>query len=403
MIIEQTIFTIFSIVLCCFMVFKRLKEKDSNYTTIIVIQAVGFMINFIEMVFKVKMNFIFSLMKYTFSIIIPVFVFVIERKGIPLIQVLNVWKAKFYIKIKDNKKAKNQLIDLVTKYPENYIGHKMLAELYKKEGGMRKSIDEYVQAIDINKKDYDSYYTVAELLNNLGKVDEASQMLFSLLSKKPDYYKATDLLGNILLDKQMYKEAVNVYQDALRFHPMNYDFNYNLGIAYTMLNNFQDAKICYQKAAEINSLLYKANYSIGEIALLCRELEEAEKYFRNAIEDEELAANSYYELSKISLIKGDKDNAIKYANIALDINAFEIAPKVKNDPIFIPILAKISIPFNIEEPEFSKNKLTQVDKMAIEHLQEMFDITVNLKDNDVKVSNRENKSYEFDHSKGREF
>lgn len=34
---------------------------------------------------------------------------------------------------------------------------------------MRKAIDEYVQAVDLNKQDYDSYYKVAELLNNLDK------------------------------------------------------------------------------------------------------------------------------------------------------------------------------------------------------------------------------------------
>lgn len=48
---------------------------------------------------------------------------------------------------------------------------------------MRKAIDEYVQAVDLNKQDYDSYYKVAELLNNLDKKEEASEMLFNLLNK----------------------------------------------------------------------------------------------------------------------------------------------------------------------------------------------------------------------------
>ena len=45
----------------------------------------------------------------------------------------------------------------------------------------------------------------------------------------------------------MYKEAVNIYQNALRYNPTSYELNYNLGIAYTMLNDFQNAKICYEK------------------------------------------------------------------------------------------------------------------------------------------------------------
>ena len=39
----------------------------------------------------------------------------------------------------------------------------------KKEGGMRKAIDEYVTAIDIKKNDYNSYYKISELLRDLGK------------------------------------------------------------------------------------------------------------------------------------------------------------------------------------------------------------------------------------------
>ena len=66
---------------------------------------------------------------------------------------------------------------------------------------------QHVEESDIlNSKDYDSYYKIAELLNNLDKSDEASEMLFNLLNKKPDYYKATELLGDILISKEQYKE-----------------------------------------------------------------------------------------------------------------------------------------------------------------------------------------------------
>ena len=260
----------------------------------------------------------------------------------------------------------------------------MLAEIYESEGGMRKAIDEYVQAIDINKKDYDSYFRVAELLNNLDKTDESAEMLFNLLEKKPEYYKATELLGDILIAKEMYKEAVNIYQNALRYNPTSYEINYNLGIAYTMLNDFQNARVCYEKAAELNSLLYNAKYSLAEIALIYKELEEAEKYFMQAVEDEELAADSYYELSKISMIKGDKDTAIKYANIAIDIDSEKIVPKIKSDPIFIPVMTKMSIPFNLQKTQV-KEKLEEKEIKAKKHLEDMFEITRNLSYDDIRL------------------
>lgn len=385
MILEQLIFTIFSFALFVYIFLKMIQKNDTNYITILIIQAAGIALNFVAVLGKKELSAFFIIIKYVFGILIPVLIIVIESKGIPLIQVLNVPKAKLYLKTGNNKKAKEQLINLVTKYPQNYIGHKMLAEIYEGEGGMRKAIDEYVQAIDINKKDYDSYYKVAELLNNLEKSDEASQMLFSLLDKKPDYYKATELLGDILISKELYKEAVNVYQDALRYNPLSFELNYNLGIAYTMLNDFQNAKICYERAADINSLAYNSKYSLAEIALIYKELEEAERYFMEALDDDELSADSYYELSKISMIKGDKENAIRFANVAIDINSAKIVPKIKKDPIFIPILARISIPFNIEQLDETVSKLNEKEIKAKEHLENMFDITRNLSYDDIKL------------------
>lgn len=388
MILEQLIFTIFAFILFVYMFFKMIRENDTNYIGVLIIQTIGIALNFLEVLLKIQLNPFFMVVKYILGIIMPIAIMMIEKQGIPLIQVLNVTKAKIYLKLGNNKKAKEQLINLVTKYPENYVGHKMLAEIYELEGGMRKAIDEYVQAIDINKKDYDSYYKVAELLNNLEKSDEASEMLFNLLNNKPDYYKATELLGDILLSKEMYKEAVNVYQDALKYNPLSYELNYNLGMAYTMLNDFQNAKICYEKAADINSLLYNAKYALAEISLINKELEEAEKYFMEALEDNELSADSYYELSKIAMIKGEKEKSIQFANIAIDIDASKIAPKIKKDPIFIPILAKISIPFNIEVPEGKERKFEEKEIKAKEHLENMFDITRNLSYNDIRMLKR---------------
>lgn len=59
----------------------------------------------------------------------------------------------------------------------------MLAEIYEDEGGMRKAIDEYVQAIVIHKRDYDSYYKIAELLTNLVNKMKQPQMLNNLLKR----------------------------------------------------------------------------------------------------------------------------------------------------------------------------------------------------------------------------
>ena len=387
MIVEQIIFTFISFAIFVLMFFRMIKNNDTTYVVILVLEAIGISLNFLEVLFDIKLNIIFVIIKYILAILLPILIIILEKKGISLLEMLNIQKAKIAMNLGDNKKAKQALLKILEKNANSYKAHLMLAQVYENEGGMRKAIDEYVQAIDLNKKDYDSYYKVAKLLNGLDKKEEASQMLYNLLNKKPEMTEASMLLGEILIENEMYKEAVNIYQDALRFDQVNYDLYYNLGIAYTMLNDFQNAKTCYEKAAMINSLLHNAKYSLAEIALIYKDLEEAEKRFLEILDDEELSADGYYELAKIYLIKGDKETAIKYINTAIDSNSKKIVEKVKKEPIFIPIMAKISIPFNLEEPNFEnkENRLKEKEIKVKEHLEEMSELTRNLSYNDIKL------------------
>ena len=405
MIIEQFIFVVFSFAIFVYMFFKMIKNNDTSYVVILILEALGIALNFAEVLFNIQLNILMSILKYIFSIILPLIIIIMEMRDYNLIELINLTKARFYLMIGNDKKAKQALINLVTKRPECYQAHLLLAQVYEKEGGMRKAIDEYVQSVDLNKKDYDSYYKVTELLSNLDRKEEASEMLVNLLDKKPDMLQASLLLGDILIDKEMYKEAVNVYQEALKYHPTSYELNYDLGMAYTLLNDFQSAKMYYEKAAEFNSLLYNAKYSLAEIALIYKELEEAERRFLEVIDDEELSADAYFELAKISLIKGEKETAIHYINTAIDINPKKIAEKVRNDVAFIPIIAKISIPFNLEEEPEQENKnpkkLTKKEKKAKEHLENMFEITRNLSYQDIRllrknVANRDSIQINFE-------
>ena len=385
MIVEQLIFTVISFAIFVYMFLKMIRNNDTSYVTILVLEAVGIALNFVEVLFDVKLNIVFIILKYVFAILLPIAIIILEKRNVRLFEGIGLLKVKLLIMFGNTKKAKQILLGILEKNPNSYKAHLYLAKLYEQEGGMRRAIDEYVHAIDLNKQDYESYYKVADLLNQLNKKDEAAQMLSNLLNKKPDNLEASELLGKILIEKEMYKEAANVYQDALKYSPLSYEINYNLGMVYTMLNDFQNAKICYEKAANINSLAYNSKYSLAEIALIYKDLEEAEKKFQEVLEDEELSADAYYELSKIYLMKGNKDIAIKYANTAIDVDSKKIVEKIKKDPIFIPIFAKLSIPFNLEEKEDETKNLSEIEIKSKEHLEEMVEITRSLSYQDIDL------------------
>ena len=93
-------------------------------------------------------------------------------------------------------------------------------------------------------------------------------------------------------------------------------------------------------------------------------------------------------------MKGNKDIAIKYANTAIDVDSKKIVEKIKKDPIFIPIFAKLSIPFNLEEKEDETKNLSEIEIKSKEHLEEMVEITRSLSYQDIdllktKIHNKE--------------
>lgn len=362
--LEKILFnlTAFSIFIIIF--FKIIRKNDTNYIGILILQAIGILISFIEIKLKINANLFFKIVRYIFSLIIPVSIIFMELNGLNFSEIISSLIAYILISIGDYKTAKKILIKLVTKYPESYIGHKLLAKIYEKEGGMRKAIDEYVKLVDIKGNDYNSYFKIADLLNELGQKNEAIGMLEKLNKNKPDLYKCSMLLGELLCEQERFKEAEKIYQDALKYNPVDFDLYYNLGIVYTMLSDFQMAKEMYEKAANINHKAYGANYNLGQIALIQGDLDIAEKYFGYSLYGD-LEAKSYYQLAKIYVIKGEKDKAILFLNKAIEIdsNLLEIANKEK---LFDSIKEHITVSVKME------NETLDVDEEEIEDKQTNF-------------------------------
>lgn len=391
MIVERIIFNVLAFTLFVFMFAKMISKNDTNYIAIIALQALGIAVSFFETVLGQTLWIGIKILTYALSIFLPILVLYLDSRNINVVEQMYAIIAKILFHLGNRKKAKQILIDIVTKYPESYKGHKYLAELYEREGGMRKAIDEYVKAIDIQKNDYNSYYKIAELLNGLAQKEQAVTMLNNLLRIKPDYYQASNLLGDILIESQKYKEATNVYLEALKYRPADYELYYNLGIAYTMLNDFPNAESAYKKAAQINHLKYNTDYTLAQIALICDEIEKAEKYFTEALFGEEVEPFAYYELAKISMKKGQKDRAIAYLNKAIELEP-ELKEKIDEEQIFIPIKSYIVI--NEEKQETNRKKLGTKEQTVKKHLEETLEIVEKLNNRGDYFRRRKQKSKE---------
>ncbi len=382
--LERILFNVIALGLFLFLFFRMIQKNDTNYIYILALQALGIAIGFFALIINVKLPIIVLILTYIFSIILPIIIILIERKGITLTEVIYISIYKMYNKLGLEDKAKNIILKLVEKDKFSFYGHKLLAEVYEKAGNLEIATEEYIRASNIRPNEDKIQYKIAELFNKIGKQNGAVKILQELLRKKPEWQEATLLLGDIFQEQERFKEAVNVYLDAIQYHPENYDLYYNLGMVYTMLNDFQSAKEYYEKAAELNSLLYNAKYNLGQIALLYNELEEAENYFIECLQDEELEDDAYFYLAYIAMLKGDEVKAIDYLNVAVGENP-EIYDRIKKELIFKIILYKVDKPSNNRPPKKKNVKITKKEKQTITHLRHTYEVVENLNHNDIKV------------------
>ena len=382
--LERILFNVIALGLFLFLFFRMIQKNDTNYIYVLALQALGIAIGFFALIINVKLPVIVLILTYIFSIILPIIIILIERKGITLTEVIYISIYKMYSKLGLEDKAKNIILKLVEKDKYSFYGHKLLAEVYEKEGNLEIATEEYIRASNIKPNEDKIQYKIAELFNKTGKQNGAVKILQELLRKKPEWQEATLLLGDIFQEQERFKEAVNVYLDAIQYHPENYDLYYNLGMVYTMLNDFQSAKEYYEKAAELNSLLYNAKYNLGQIALLYNELEEAENYFIECLQDEELEDDAYFYLAYIAMLKGDEVKAIDYLNVAVGENP-EIYDRIKKELIFKIILYKVDKPSNNRPPKKKNVKITKKEKQTITHLRHTYEVVGNLNHNDIKV------------------
>ncbi len=367
--IGKIIFSLISFLLFTYIfIFKLIKKNDTTYLVITITQAIGIFINLIQILFSILTGKFFTIITYLFCIIIPAIVLILELKGINSSELVSILASKIFIFIGNRKKAKDILINLIVKYDKSYMGHKMLAEIYQEEGGMRKAIEEYVKVLDIRNNDYESYFKISKLLNDLNKKDEAIEMLKILAKKKPELSESNKMLGDLLLEKEKFKEAINIYVQAIKYNPEDVELYYNLGIAYSRINEFSLAKECFLKATEVDSNSFNSYYRLGQISLLYRDIEEAEKYFLQSMY-EETEVKSFYQLAKIYMIKNNKAKAISFLNRATEVSK-EFYEKALEEPIFFSIKSQIGKPENSIEIKESKK-----EKEISEYLDNTYSLT----------------------------
>ena len=108
--IEKIIVSVLAFLLFTYVfIFKLIKRNDTTYFAILIMQAIGILINFIQIIFNIFNGIVFRIIVYLFCIIIPAVVFIIESKNINFSELVSICMSKVFMFFRKNKKGKRYI------------------------------------------------------------------------------------------------------------------------------------------------------------------------------------------------------------------------------------------------------------------------------------------------------
>ena len=332
--IELIIFGIISLILFTYIAKRSLEIRSYVSNIILILNIVGIIIMPLIYVKTNKIYMVSRIISLILGIILPIAIIIIEYlTKVSYDEKIILYIAEFYEFIKNRKKAKDIIVKYLDKYDDSYLLHKKLATIYEKEGGTRKAIDEYVEAVSIKGTDYESYFRVIELLEYLDKKDEAITLIERLLKVYKRYPKAYIMYANLILEKGNLKEVAKIYEEGLSYNKESKEIMYNLASIYVRLNEYSLAKKNLESIFKLDKKSHIVCLNLAQIAMIEREYSEAKMYLDIAKKEKEIEDIVYYEIAKINVLERKEEEAISNLNKALEINS-NIIVKINATEIF---------------------------------------------------------------------
>lgn len=96
MLIEKIVFTILATYLLIMMFFKSIKTIDKIYISILIVELLGVILGILEIIFDFNFNIFIKTIMYLFSVILPIVIILLERKGKSFSELIYMLLAKFY-------------------------------------------------------------------------------------------------------------------------------------------------------------------------------------------------------------------------------------------------------------------------------------------------------------------
>jgi tetratricopeptide (TPR) repeat protein len=164
-----------------------------------------------------------------------------------------------------------------------------------------------------NKEDVELKFLKASLLSSNGENEEAENILNSIISKSPGFYRAYELLATLYKKSKKSEKVIPVYNKMKALIPAN-NLEINLMIVkhYLSNNKTDDALLLLGKLSEKFSADEEIHENLCNIYIRKREIKAAQHEINLLLSYDSTNYKYYLMNSEIAEIEGDKDKSKDY-------------------------------------------------------------------------------------------
>ena len=185
---------------------------------------------------------------------------------------------------------------------------------------LKGELEKWEREIALDPENFTAYVKRGNVLDDLGRSEEALDSYNSALEINPAYDKAYCNRGIVLKKLERKEEALSSYDKALEINPENDATHYNRGHILDDLGRKEEALQSYEKALEINPGDHAAYYNKGNILNDLGRKKEALDSYNKALEIRPDYDKAYCNRGIILKSLGQKEEALASYNKALEIN-----------------------------------------------------------------------------------
>jgi protein O-GlcNAc transferase len=170
---------------------------------------------------------------------------------------------------------------MTREFPDFGYGWKMLGAATP---GSADALHPMQRAAALLPDDFEVHYNLGLILQELGRLDEASLSYRRALQINPGYAHGHNNLGVTLQELGRLAEAEACYRCAINIDPHYVNALHNLGIVLQGLNRFAEAETIHRRTLDMNPGHADAYCNLGSAQLVMGRLEEAVASYRQALQ-----------------------------------------------------------------------------------------------------------------------